>query len=238
MNYQSDHIKNSLAAEYVLGTLRGLARQRFQKLIMQYPAISDATQGWEQNLNHLGQKILPVTPDVLVWQRIEQDLGFNKESVNSNVVKINKLQSKPKRQPKIWQGIAGLASAAALILAVLLVNVAPSTVPDVQQLALINNEQDDLLWALEISENSIDIQATKALVDRANADYELWMVATDGRAPFSLGLLPKNGKLTLTKPELFDQIDIAALAVSLEPLGGSPNGSPTEVLFTTKLVVL
>jgi anti-sigma-K factor RskA len=51
-------------------------------------------------------------------------------------------------------------------------------------------------------------------------------------------LLPKSGKLVLSKPQLFDQIEIAALAVSLEPLGGSPNGSPTTVLYTSELVIL
>ncbi|ASP48699.1 anti-sigma factor [Cognaticolwellia beringensis] len=232
MNYQAENLKNALAAEYVLGTLRGPARQRFQKLMMQYPPISEATTTWEQHLNALGQKIPPVTPDESVWQRIEQQLGFVNESTKSNVVPITKAK------PKVWQGIAGLASAAALVLAVLLVNIEPTTAPDAQQLALVNNEQTELLWALEIGTDTIDIQATKSLVPQANADYELWIVAADGRAPISLGLLPKTGKLTLSKPELFDQIEIAALAVSLEPLGGSPNGSPTTVLYTSKLVTL
>tara|TARA_R110000744_G_scaffold84774_4_gene165942 strand:- start:431 stop:1129 length:699 start_codon:yes stop_codon:yes gene_type:complete len=232
MNYQAENLKNALAAEYVLGTLRGPARQRFQKLMMQYPPISEATTTWEQHLNALGQKIPPVTPDESVWQRIEQQLGFVIEPAKSNVVPITKAK------PKIWQGIAGLASAAALVLAVLLVNIEPTTAPDAQQLALVNNEQTELLWALEIGTDTIDIQATKSLVAQANADYELWIVAADGRAPISLGLLPKTGKLTLSKPELFDQIEIAALAVSLEPLGGSPNGSPTTVLYTSKLVTL
>ena len=232
MNYQAENLKNALAAEYVLGTLRGPARQRFQKLMMQYPPISEATTTWEQHLNALGQKIPPVTPDESVWQRIEQQLGFVNEPAKSNVVPITKAKS------KVWQGIAGLASAAALVLAVLLVNIEPTTSPDAQQLALVNNEQTELLWALEIGTDTIDIQATKSLVAQANADYELWIVAADGRAPISLGLLPKTGKLRLSKPELFDQIEIAALAVSLEPLGGSPNGSPTTVLYTSKLVTL
>ncbi|ARD45221.1 anti-sigma factor [Colwellia sp. PAMC 21821] len=232
MNYQAENLKNALAAEYVLGTLRGPARQRFQKLMMQYPPISEATTTWEQHLNALGQKIPPVTPDESVWQRIEQQLGFANEPAKSNVVPITKAK------PKVWQGIAGLASAAALVLAVLLVNIEPTTSPDAQQLALVNNEQTELLWALEIGTDTIDIQATKSLVAQANADYELWIVAADGRAPISLGLLPKTGKLRLSKPELFDQIEIAALAVSLEPLGGSPNGSPTTVLYTSKLVTL
>ena len=63
MNYQSENLKNSLAAEYVLGTLRGPARQRFQKLMMQHSAFSEATSTWEQHLNTLGQKLPPVTPD-------------------------------------------------------------------------------------------------------------------------------------------------------------------------------
>jgi len=230
MNYQTENLKNALAAEYVLGTLRGPARQRFQKLMMQYPPISDATHTWEQHLNGLGQKIPPVTPDVSVWQRIEKQLGFVAEPVKDNIVSITK--------PSIWQGIAGLASAAAVVLAVLLLNVEPTPAPEAQQLALVNNAQTELLWALEIGVDTIDIQATKTLVAQANADYELWIVAADGRPPISLGLLPKTGKLTLNKPELFDQIEIAALAVSLEPLGGSPNGSPTTVLYTSKLVTL
>lgn len=243
MNYQSEKIKNSLAAEYVLGTLRGPARQRFQKLMMQYPNISEATSIWEQHLNTLGQKLPPVTPDSSVWLRIEQQLGFsetsikNSEQVKEAALKTTKVVSINKARSTLWQSIAGLASAAALVLAVLLVNF-DATVPDAQQLALVNNEQTQLLWALEISADTIDVQATKTLVAKANADYELWIVAADSRAPISLGLLPKTGKLSLSKPKVFDQIEIAALAVSIEPLGGSPNGSPTTVLYTSKLVTL
>jgi anti-sigma-K factor RskA len=232
MNYQSEKLKNALAAEYVLGTLRGPARQRFQKLMMEFPLISDATQTWEQHLNGLGQKIPPVTPDIAVWQRIEDQLGFVVQPIKSNVVAITKTK------PRIWQSIAGLASAAAIVLAVMLFSVQPPLQPEVQQLALMSNEQADLLWALEIGADTISVQATKQFVAKANADYQLWIVAADGRAPISLGLLPKTGKLILNKPKLFDQIEIAALAVSLEPLGGSPNGLPTTVLYTSKLVVL
>ncbi|TWX54619.1 anti-sigma factor [Colwellia hornerae] len=232
MNYQSEDLKNALAAEYVLGTLRGPARQRFQKLMMQFPLISDATQTWEQHLNGLGQKIPPVTPDIVVWQRIEDQLGFVAQPTKTNVVAITK------SKPRIWQSIAGLASAAAIVLAVLLFSFQPPLQPEVQQLALMSNEQADLLWALEIGADTISVQATKKLIAKSDADYELWIVAVDGRPPISLGLLPKVGKLVLSKPQLFDQIEIAALAVSLEPLGGSPNGSPTTVLYTSELVIL
>ncbi|MFC3648358.1 hypothetical protein [Planctobacterium marinum] len=35
--------KNALSAEYVLGTLRGKARQRFQTLVMQSQALREQT---------------------------------------------------------------------------------------------------------------------------------------------------------------------------------------------------
>jgi anti-sigma-K factor RskA len=232
MNYQSESLRNALAAEYVLGTLRGPARQRFQKLMMQYPLISEATHIWEQHLNGLGQKIPAVQPDAKVWLGIEQQLGFVAQPAKDNVVAITK------NKPRVWQGIAGLASAAAVVLAVLVFNITPAPEADIQQLAMVNNEQTELLWAIEVSADSIDVRVTKKLVANINADYELWIVAADGRPPISLGLLPKTGQLTLSKPKLFEQIDIAALAVSLEPIGGSPNGAPTKVLYTTQLAII
>ena len=232
MNYQTESLRNALAAEYVLGTLRGPARQRFQKLMMQYPLISEATHTWEQYLNGLGQNIPAVEPDAAVWQRIEQQLGFVAKPAKDNVVTITT------NKPRIWQSIAGLASAAAVVLAVLLFSFTPPPVSDIEQLAMVNNEQTELLWAIEVSQDSINVRATKNLVAKTDADYELWIVAADGRAPISLGLLPKSGKLTLNKPQLFDQIDISALAVSLEPLGGSPSGSPTTVLYASELAII
>ncbi|WP_426357891.1 hypothetical protein ACPUVO_15780 [Pseudocolwellia sp. HL-MZ19] len=42
----------------------------------------------------------------------------------------------------------------------------------------------------------------------------------------------------MAKNQYFVVDNINILAVSLEPLGGSPNGAPTEVLYTSKLVTL
>jgi len=94
------------------------------------------------------------------------------------------------------------------------------------------------LWLVEILQSTIEAQATQYVEQRANNDYELWMVPEDGSAPVSLGLLPQLNKVSIPKHQLFEQIDIAALAVSLEPLGGSPTGAPTEVLFISKLALL
>ena len=72
MNYEDPELINRLSAEYVLGTLRGRARQRFQRLMLSSPQVREATWQWEQQLNQIGSAITAVPPDAKVWQRISQ----------------------------------------------------------------------------------------------------------------------------------------------------------------------
>ncbi|MDP3525548.1 MAG: anti-sigma factor, partial [Hoeflea sp.] len=65
---------------------------------------------------------------------------------------------------------------------------------------------------------------------------ELWLVPGEG-APVSLGLVPGDGGRLVLDPGLTDRLTAGALlAVSLEPLGGSPTGGPTgPVLLSGEL---
>ncbi|MDP5206304.1 hypothetical protein ORI99_04495 [Alishewanella sp. SMS9] len=51
MKYQSTELQHQLAARYVLGSMRGLARQRFQRLLMDIPALRDEVAFWEEHLH-------------------------------------------------------------------------------------------------------------------------------------------------------------------------------------------
>lgn len=66
MNYLKEERLNALAAEYVVGTLRGKARARYQKLMMQYQAVSDATAQWEQYLTGFAETLPPDPAAILV----------------------------------------------------------------------------------------------------------------------------------------------------------------------------
>ncbi|MCC2606703.1 anti-sigma factor [Planctobacterium marinum] len=177
----------------------------------------------------MAEQLAPVAPPKHVWRRIQSQLGLTDEV--TEVVPL-----KPNPGSKIWPM---LASAALLLLAVLAVRYDPEVPqPQYQQIAIFNNAEAEPVWLLEISETEIIVRATASLQQRAENDYQLWIVVQDGRAPISLGLLPQGGRISLDKLPIYDQISIAALAVSLEPLGGSPNGLPTEVLYTTQPVTL
>ena len=76
----------------------------------------------------------------------------------------------------------------------------------------------------------ITVPAYRALV--------LWMVSGKGGAPRSLGVVPSSGsaELKLPAPPNIAFRDIDALAVSLEPAGGSPTGAPSgPMLYTGRL---
>lgn len=234
MNYLTEERKNALASEYVLGTLHGRARIRFQALLMQHRSLRHVLWQWESRLNSLGNGLPAIAPRPELWQKIQQQLGFG-EALPTNVTRLPQAKPTPNRT---WQWLTGAATAAALVLAIFLVM--PQTPQERQQtqIAVVQSEKAEALWSIELAKDTLVVSATdnfKALPDQ---DYELWMVAADGRPPVSLGLLPKQGKLSLPRKAILDQVKIAALAVSLEPLGGSPTGQPTKVLYVAQIVTI
>ena len=239
MNYLNPQLKDALAAEYVLGTLHGGARRRFQKLMLQYPSLREATWLWEQQLHGLNGRLTPVEPDAKVWNSIKEQLMFDSvqdaepiKVKNQNVVMLNTSLN------RAWKSVTALATAATILMAIVLFDKQNPDAVLPQQVAVMQTEQADTLWLIEVGENSIDVLATRKLTPEPNNDFELWIVAKGIENPISLGLLPKSGKLSLPKHADFDSMDIVALAVSIEPLNGSPNGLPTKVLYTAALATL
>ena len=242
MNYLKEERLNALAAEYVVGTLRGKARTRYQKLMMQYQAVSDATAQWEQYLTGFAETLPPVAPPDDVWESIQVKLG-HKAANNANVASDTKPSSKPgevidfeKEKQKRWKNLSFISTAAAMVLAVLLFVMQPVPTPEVSHIAVVNNADNTPLWVIEVSDTTMNVKVTDAFVALADKDYELWMVPANGEAPISLGLMPEaNGDTRATPDILLDQ-SIAALAVSLEAPGGSVTVAPTEVLYIAPIV--
>ena len=229
MNYAKETLCNALAAEYVLGTLKGKARQRYETLMMENQTIRETTWLWEQHLNGMGEGLKPVQPPPSVWNNIQQKLGWVAQA--DNVVTLKPEKPNNKR----WQVLAGLSTAAVLLIVLLMPLTQPTVEPNISSVAVVTDQAHQPLWLIELSDNHIFTRATSNLVAQQNKDYELWMVPDDGSAPVSLGLLPKTGDVQLVRPSQLTLAGVSALAVSLEPLGGSPSGSPTEVLYISPL---
>ena len=93
------------------------------------------------------------------------------------------------------------------------------------------------LLTVDVDKRTLTVRRV-ANAPESGKSYELWLVSNKFPGPRSLGLV---GDTEFSKPVLasYDPATIsdATYAVSLEPAGGSPTGSPTgPVLFTGKLV--
>jgi anti-sigma-K factor RskA len=206
-----------LAAEYVLGTLRGRARRRFERWLVS-PQVGAIVKGWEERLAGLEPRLDPVTPPAAVWQGIE------------NRLRLRKLGRAP--------AMLRLAIAASLLL-VVVVGFHALRTPAVSELAatqkaLIQENAQTIYWSVELlgdnQELAVHVQSPHAL--EPGKALELWVLPAPGvnhGQPVSLGLLPANGaeRRALTAAQRAALAGARQLAVSLEPAGGSPTGLPT-----------
>lgn len=232
MNYHQNDLKNALSSAYVLGTLSAKARTRYKQLLMEHDDLQENVWHWEQHLNQLGTTLSPVEPDKKVWMTIQQRLGFvgAPEAIKPSLAWWQKMVSPQFLFVNIF--LVG-------VMFLLWQNLQKRDLPLTEQrIAVVQNDQAQALWSISLQPDTIKVQAMDSLTQYTDKDYQLWMIVEQQEAPISLGLLPQDGELLLAKSDVFDQFDIKVLAVSLEPLGGSPNGLPTTVLYTTELVQL
>ena len=105
----------ALAAEYVLGSLHGAARRRFERWMMESVRVRQEVWFWEEKLGHLGARIEEEQPPASVWAGIERRL-WAREDKPESAVAANDASGR-----WFWPGWSMLATAAALVLAVVLV---------------------------------------------------------------------------------------------------------------------
>ena len=74
MKHIIHHYNRFLAAEYVLGTMKGLARQRYQHYLEVYPVLNDAIELWQKDFDSLVDTLPEVAPSPALWHKIKGEL--------------------------------------------------------------------------------------------------------------------------------------------------------------------
>jgi anti-sigma-K factor RskA len=218
MKSSNRELVDRLAAEYVLGTLRGRARKRFERWLVS-PQVRALVTAWEARLAGLEPRLDEVTPPPGVWRGIEKQLELRKIGRSST--------------------LRYLAIAASVLFFVMVGMFAlrgpgePAVTPPqlaATQKAFIQDSPETIYWSVELlgdnQELSVHVHQSHALeTDKA---LELWVLPAQGN-PVSLGLLPATGdeRRVLNAAQRAALVGAKQLAVSLEPRGGSPTGLPT-----------
>ncbi len=232
MDYGRPALADRLAAEYVLGTLRGPARRRFEALLPAHPALREAVQAWQERLVLLAASEEGVEPPERVWQAVQRRLFASTAATTTTPASARERGAW--RALAWWRALAGAGFVATLAM-VLVLNQTPEPQapvvvvlqanPDVAQAAqAVFGTQAAFVASVSGDGRALVLRPLAELPAPAQKALELWAVPAQG-APRSLGLVQAGGTTTVTRAQLLR--NTAAFAVSVEPPGGSPTGAPT-----------
>ncbi len=228
--------KELRAAEFVLGTLEDDARREVEAALPRDAEMSAFVDAWSNRLTPMIEFVRPVAPPPVVWRRVEAAIGPAPSPVMPVVTRIWERLS-------FWRWTtagAGFAAAAAMILLLVGVTAPPSTtaVPRIAALSA-TGQAPSWLVTLDAKERRVAAEPADDVTVEPGRALELWLVPASGAAPRSLGLLNADAASTLSLDgEAIAMLaGMPALAISLEPGGGSPTGAPTgPVLYQGALL--
>jgi anti-sigma-K factor RskA len=234
MQYRNNaELQDKLAAEYVLGTLRGRARLRFQTWMHDDAALRARVSEWEERLGPMHEAIAEVKPPKRVWRTIQARIA------------------RPATDGGFWFSLgfwrnwgllaSGFATALCVTLAAkpMLFNLqnademARQMQPSyVATLRATGPQGDEVMFMAYAARQSNQLWVKKVALKAAPAahSYELWgLPAKSGESPKSLGIIPAAAKGTMQLAAVADKSlsEFPQLAISVEPEGGSQTGVPT-----------
>lgn len=214
--------RNALVAEYVLGLLDSAEHERVGRLIDADRALRAERDFWTNRFSALDSQFEDVPVPGHLLARIEAR-AFGDVARPAPARLWDNLM--------LWRSVA----AGALAVAVLAVgfNVfqpAPtSSALAVQLVAALEQEGSDVKF-VALYDGATGMVRLTSLSGEAipDKDFELWAIQGDNK-PMSMGVIPVNARSEVgMSPEIAADWGAGSiLAITIEPKGGSPSGSPT-----------
>ncbi|AYB50958.1 anti-sigma factor domain-containing protein [Ralstonia solanacearum] len=223
-----------LAAEYAVGTLRAGARRRFEQLIRHDAEVRATAERWQHYLADLPalQPASAPLPEILC--RVEVQLGWRRPEPRRRTLR-----------QRLWQGTGfwRVATAAAAIVAAVAIGLdlrlarQLREAPVASAVAVLQDAQAQaaVLVTWDARTGALSLKRLDATPLTSQQALQLWALPPDGH-PRSLGLIGHQRAMRLTLAQPLARVP--ALAVSVEPRGGSPdpNGPTGPVIFKGALI--
>ena len=223
--------RDLLAAEYALGLLEGEALLEARRLAASDPGFTDAVAQWQERLapwfNEFGEQ----APPAAAWDRIRAAIAA--APVGGNVVEL-------KRKLGVWQGLTAAATAVAASLALVVgfnATRQPAAIqaPEAPIMAasLMSPARDVMLSAaFEADGRTLTLMPGKMAPPPGRA-YQLWLIPADGK-PRSLGMVAGKAMRMAVEPAMAAHFhEQPMLALSLEPMTGSPADGPAGPMLAS-----
>lgn len=238
MNYLLPERLDRLAREYVLGTLTGRARRRFERVLHQTPVALLAVSAWQERFSILAAGVPEMQPRDAVWRGLERRL-FAPAASSKEV----------ERAPLQWlrdllSGRALAGALAGIFLCVVVLRMQPALIGLEPQsdslpasyvgLLLDNAGKPTLLASSRRHGKQLTVKLLQPVAVPAGKVAQLWAYPQEG-PPFPVAVLPPlpaKGSVTLDLPDssekLFSKVGRLAVSIEAEPAapGSLPSGEP------------
>lgn len=212
----------ALAGEYVLGVLDSAERAAVENRMRSDSAFASLVATWERDFAAMND-------------------SYTEEPAPNLLPQIEaRLFGRPAPAPALrrlgdwWRWMAAGAAFAAVATVLVLVML-PTVFPPAPVLrATLSAEGQPLTFAARWDGRELIVERASGEAASAGQVHELWLIAGEGQAPVSVGLL----EATEVRLRLDAVAAGAVLAVSLEPAGGSPTGAPTGPVLVTGVLAI
>ena len=237
MNYNRAELLDRLASEYVLGTLHGAARRRFDRVLAESAAARAAVRAWEQRLGSLASSIRPVEPPSRVWTATEVRIASTASRAAGRGLQRSWWSN-------FWKPALGFAVGAALTVA--LVQLMPGAFVSLDELAqhqqalpqsyvglLLDREGlPTLLISSTRHGTRVTVKSLRTVTVPAGKVAQVWALPKDGAAfPIGVAIPTKppgstSFEMGATSEKLL--ANVTRLAVSFEDAPARAGAFPRE----------
>jgi len=207
---------DALCGEYLLGTLHGAARRRFERALREEDLVDLRLRHWQRLFALRPAAATAVQPAPGGFLRLESEL------------QLRRYRAPWWQRPGFWRNWALGATAALVLISIGLLR--PAGEPALADVARLAGEPGvaTVIASLSADGRTLRLRAARPVLAGPRQSYELWLIPAEGGAPVSLAVLGQlDAQLAVPAAQSGRLRAGAKLAVSVEPAGGSPTGAPT-----------
>lgn len=198
LRYQNPELQDMLASNYVLGTLRGPARKRFERLMLTNSELSRRVHQWEAKMQPIHQTTPSIKPYKTTWKKI-----LNSINPGTNNALIEALQ----KQLRLYKSFTALAFTCALVVGIVAWSpwLAQPTGGSINYVAVLKDNQQTPTMVVTLNKTgrllTLDMLEKPQIKDGKN--LQLWAISHKSGETKSLGAikLEKHVEKSLSKPQ-------------------------------------